>query len=582
MELLFCYIHSFQSLDKCQINFGGKFIFHYDHEKNRLSIKVNEEYIADFFSSSISNVSALVGKNGAGKSAILEAILYSLGNLEISLYTDVISVFYIGTTNEIVFHGSKGLPDITWDNELKQADVIHYSRNYDWEYHLVYFTNNLYDRFNPDRKHEGNTHNLSIRADLEQRSPSSSSGGEGLISGFLNREYYRIIKMLQAGIALGDSFPFPKYISVRHNGPVDPLLEDPESDQENSPRNQLLIAISNFYDEFFKEVSAPEKVFIAQIEKMILLDFVESAKHPQSAFAIPGDIDIIPKEPGNLLSLVMAQFGSPEHYEVALQSAIELFTGKGVSYFEPFVWIPLEVFVQEKLEDFLQKLRRIQIEGTRYLTFGFSFGASGQDQFSSGELALLSMLSRFYEISDQQAMTSKEQIRDNALIIIDEGELYLHPKWQKSLISVIIDALPKIFPEVNLQILLTSHSPFVLSDLPKHKVTFLKNGRTIDPSDSSLIEHAQTFAGNIHTLLSDTFFMDNDFMGLFAKRKIDRVIADLTSSAEVTAERKSDIKKIILSIGEPIVRRKLLEMYDIRFNLGLDERLARIEKKLGL
>ena len=59
--------------------------------------------------------------------------------------------------------------------------------------------------------------------------------------------------------------------------------------------------------------------------------------------------------------------------------------------------------------------------------------------------------------------------------MIDEIELHLHPKWQHK----IIPFLEKTFP--NIQFVITTHSPQVLSTVPAHKIFLLdvENGENV-------------------------------------------------------------------------------------------------------
>ena len=102
-------------------------------------------------------------------------------------------------------------------------------------------------------------------------------------------------------------------------------------------------------------------------------------------------------------------------------------------------------------------------------------------------------------------------------LLLDEVELGLHPKWQKEFLSLLISIL-KTQTDFTFNIILTSHSPFLISDLPKENVIFLKEGKQIDALDKK-----QTFGANIHTLLSDGFFMSDGLMGEFAKGKIEEI-----------------------------------------------------------
>lgn len=69
------------------------------------------------------------------------------------------------------------------------------------------------------------------------------------------------------------------------------------------------------------------------------------------------------------------------------------------------------------------------------------------------------------------------------IVIIDEIELHLHPTWQQT----IIDSLLKIFP--NIQFIITTHSPQVISTVHKDQIRFLKN----DVKTNRVKVHAPSF-----------------------------------------------------------------------------------------
>ena len=103
------------------------------------------------------------------------------------------------------------------------------------------------------------------------------------------------------------------------------------------------------------------------------------------------------------------------------------------------------------------------------------------------------------------------------IFILDEPDNTLHPNWQKNFINKMIEIIERLEKKVHLVI--TSHSPFILSDLPKENVIFLEKGKQVYP-----FENGQTFGANIHTLLSHGFFMKDGLMGEFAKDKIKSII----------------------------------------------------------
>jgi hypothetical protein len=70
---------------------------------------------------------------------------------------------------------------------------------------------------------------------------------------------------------------------------------------------------------------------------------------------------------------------------------------------------------------------------------------------------MLSLLDRMYSLSVVGGEDPAHAHERSGLLLIDEAENHLHPKWQKRFIPMILDTFP------NLQIIATTHSPFVLS-----------------------------------------------------------------------------------------------------------------------
>lgn len=180
---------------------------------------------------------------------------------------------------------------------------------------------------------------------------------------------------------------------------------------------------------------------------------------------------------------------------------------------------------------------------------------------SSGEYALLDTYSKFYSLKNKE-------LKENIFIIIDEGELYLHPEWQRQYISILIEYLPRIYKNKNIQIVFASNSPFLISDIPRTNIIALKtDNNKIKLSDSSLTK--QTFGANISKLLGDTFFMKNT-MGTFSRYKIDNVL-DILKKEDVELDKREYVKKVIDLIEEPIIKIKLKEIYNDKYGNVEDE-----------
>ena len=90
---------------------------------------------------------------------------------------------------------------------------------------------------------------------------------------------------------------------------------------------------------------------------------------------------------------------------------------------------------------------------------------------------------------------------DSAILFIDEGDLYYHPEWQRLYISDLCKIIEEAVP-CNLQIIIATNSPFILSDIFEDNIIFLSEEGESEES------HEQTFGQNIHTLLKEGLFSE--------------------------------------------------------------------------
>jgi predicted ATPase len=190
------------------------------------------------------------------------------------------------------------------------------------------------------------------------------------------------------------------------------------------------------------------------------------------------------------------------------------------------------------------------------------------DTLSHGERQIHSFMLLLYD----KIMNSD---KTNFEIILDEIETNLHPKWQKSLVLELIKLSNAFKKNKNIHFIITSHSPFILSDIPKENVIFLEKGKQVYPFNDS----EQTFGANIHTLLSHGFFMKDGLMGEFAKEKITKILRFLNNENKYIDCPIENIKPIIEMIGEDFLRNKLLNLYYKKFTNDEKERKKEILKQ---
>ncbi len=113
------------------------------------------------------------------------------------------------------------------------------------------------------------------------------------------------------------------------------------------------------------------------------------------------------------------------------------------------------------------------------------------NQLSQGEKSLLALVG---DIARRLALLNPSldnPLEGEGVVMIDEVDLHLHPKWQHDL----IDKLVATFP--NVQFILTTHSPHVISDRNDILLYSLDDGE--------LIEMPNVYGEDVNTVLSKIF-----------------------------------------------------------------------------
>jgi predicted ATPase len=77
---------------------------------------------------------------------------------------------------------------------------------------------------------------------------------------------------------------------------------------------------------------------------------------------------------------------------------------------------------------------------------------------------MVSLLGKMYAVHQLNQTPPETLAETPGMLLIDEAENQLHPKWQKRLIANIL----KVFP--NLQIVATTHSPFIIASAPEARL----------------------------------------------------------------------------------------------------------------
>lgn len=187
------------------------------------------------------------------------------------------------------------------------------------------------------------------------------------------------------------------------------------------------------------------------------------------------------------------------------------------------------------------------------------------NKLSSGEKQLIYCVSSVvYHISNLNSVERKPDLikYSNVNLVFEEIELYFHPDLQRQFIQYLIDTLgnQRIKRINGINIIFVTHSPFILSDIPSENIIFLKLKE--DNQSYSQPPKLKTFGANVYDLLKNGFFMDNGFIGEFAKKQINIFLEWAEKKDGIEDEKeKIRMKSFIDLFGEPIIKNTLKDLY---------------------
>lgn len=146
-------------------------------------------------------------------------------------------------------------------------------------------------------------------------------------------------------------------------------------------------------------------------------------------------------------------------------------------------------------------------------------------------------------------------------VIFDEVELYYHPEMQRQFTNIMMKTLKSVkFANMRgINIMMVTHSPFVLSDIPDSNVLCLGEGDN---------EVTKTLGGNIMEMLSSSFFMSNS-IGDVIKEEIGAIVSlynkAVREGQDVRMEyaaRKTRMRYVCENMGDEFLKRMVSSMVD--------------------
>lgn len=204
------------------------------------------------------------------------------------------------------------------------------------------------------------------------------------------------------------------------------------------------------------------------------------------------------------------------------------------------------------------------------------------DMLSSGERQRLASLSSVvYHLRNLNSKKRDDVKYRSVNVVLEEIELYFHPECQRVFIKELIEMIERArMDEIdNINIMLVTHSPFILSDIPRGNVLLLEKGM---PAEDGKKRQLTTFGANIYDMLKTGFFLDGP-MGAFVQSKVEEVVKALRAKDDKVLTRE-EVKERIEMIDEPVMKQILIDEYSAKYDVELkraylQEELRKLESE---
>ena len=548
MKLIALVIKQYDELFKNQIfNFSDEYKVNFDFETNELKIDKNSDYIENFYGESIYNISPIVGINGTGKTTILNIISsHSPYKYEQDPDNQYLSLFELGKQEERVrFNISSN--NLFVDTDGNQNRSFNYILEDNYEPQNILYVNLI--------NKGGGT--IGYHTTLNQ---------EGLamfIDSYLWLKDRRIISSVLSCSLVIDPYGLKDYSNSIPRG-------------INAIGFLIYKSIHNIFyeeDEFIKKLLSES--LLSKCEKYLKEDVFDYEN-----FGINLLLEIVKeldqnevKEEDNKLKDGTGKVR--KEYVESIIAIVKIFkeireNGSLIDNDSSSILLKYSNTNRRLFEDLNDRLLQYtKLKGLmRDLCYDLNKSFNNYDllketpdyHMSTGEGNIIEIFSQLYTY-----LYMHEESSGDIILLVDELETGMHLEWSRRLIKILIDNLSEILEYEGkgrrIQLIFTTHSPYMLSDIKPGNVIMIETNQETGYSEGKVLQN--TFAKNIQEIMKENL-IDNIY-GDFALAKINSMIERLNEKEEHEGNEEELLKEIHL-ISEPILRNKLLEMYDKKYN----------------
>ena len=562
MLIHYFFIFKYKAIENVGIRLNGRYDYAMDTDKKVMTMSENPNWVEGFWPEGVSTLTAIVGSNGSGKTTFMEAMLLMVEKGNDGKEVDAMIVCqdrqgeffaYLPEGRECKIEGLSVEPK----SNPPKIELFYYSSYFHTnisvtkprtgELQGVYNASDTW-RLVKDLLEYSNNDTISRTRDLHYHIDTmKAQDGNRIVQLIADKELRNCLpkNALPEYILINPNHSGYNYFTSHPNDKfklLDVFAMSPLGDKEQYLAGIVYSCFTNIAAQF---ESVADAIFDEQTEWEKLYNKTKNASTA-------------------LRTLNFNTYLTGTYLKQLIGIVDFLRDNFEYDMIEDTLYLKLESAKEETITQLIHYFQAEEFIVAHYFDLSFSRTTADTTQLSSGEYDLLKLFSRIYD-AVRLSPEKFANLESPALVLLDEAENSYHPEWQRRFVKMLTDFLSALFMAYNdvpeFQVVLTTHSPILLSDIPVVCTNYLRR----EGGGGKIMLHkakSETFGANIYDLYKDSFFMEDGLMGEYAYEWIER-LRNQIDAENVWSDTKADgYIQMIERIGDEVIRRYLFQLLE--------------------